>query len=535
MFHKWLKVLPLFFTLVLVACGDSDDFDVSGEQVDNPNVGGVEDGGSNSDSGDDSGDGSGDDSGGDSGGDSGSDSNVSFNLLLVHEAYADFSGFDEDGLYRFSRNYPFIDSFLINPIDTTDFESTTTATAADLRVTVDDVEIDDTESFPLLQKVVGNQVFIETALVFDVSGSVNDVDLSLLVAEAKAYVAEAQASDNELISTQKFVVWAFGTQVVELSDGFTDVAAEIDTALDLVVTRAAITNPADADYLGVTSNLHKAMVEVVGRYQDDDHDFLDISTGDNNDLVDIASSDGILLSQVVLFSSGADSFLEVAQELMIKAIDSQGFSITVDGQEVFTKKPVFYYVVGGSSQGVAYEALSDVSERTTHIVESEGAYDFAAALISYQIEAVDDRIDLDNQYIYRYAYLPRIGEHTFVFSSRTESHTSSLTGQTSSEDTDINIGPPSEELASLVEVTGSGGEYLSFGVASLEEMATFGFSTRWVNEDYTSDDYSWSIAGGTGTASANGSYTVDSVAGVSATLSLTNTVLGHTSSILVTD
>src|SRR5690606_24828668 len=99
--------------------------------------------------------------------------------------------------------------YLIDPIDAATLQSVTTATSSDYTVTVDGTTIDDSESFPLLQKVVGSQASLRTALVFDLSSSLNHIDIEALIAEAKAYVVASQAHSNSTIRSQEFVVWAF--------------------------------------------------------------------------------------------------------------------------------------------------------------------------------------------------------------------------------------------------------------------------------------------------------------------------------------
>ena len=92
---------------------------------------------------------------------------------------------------------------------------------------------------------------------------------------------------------------------------------------------------------------------------------------------------------------------------MEQAIQSQGF-LTYDpvdpatsnsdaSFDIFTNKPVFYYVIGVSTEGNAYQPLSDLVETTDSLVAAEAAYTFRDSLIGLQLTAIDDRIDLNNQ------------------------------------------------------------------------------------------------------------------------------------------
>jgi hypothetical protein len=544
-----IKLLSLLLvpSLLLIGCsGSGSDFNLGGNGSDF-NLGG--------NGGDFGGGGTTDSSEGsedDSGAESTNTSTISYFPLSVYQASSDFSESDEDGFFRLEVGYPFIWSYLINPVIASSLASTQNAVVSDYVMTIDDVEIDSSESFPILQKVLGNPANLNTALVFDISGSVNNVDFAELVIEAKAYVAASKLSSSELIANQEFVVWAFGKEIAELTAGFTSDSVVINAALDLVVTRR------NDGSLSTSSNLHKAVVEVIGSYMDDTNDFRDSSTpeGDNNDLIDSTSSNGVDLSQMVLFSSGPDTFLEFDRSLMVSAITSQGFLKYENAVEVFTKKPVFYYVLGGLSQGEIYEPLSAEAETTSLLTLVAGEYRFSTSLIENQISAIESRIDLDNQYIYRYAFLPRVGEHSMLFKSNTTTNNYSLL---SGYDEDelvpfVNVGTPSEVLASigdivfgtyepagLVEITGPNGEYLSINPIlnrsnlSLADVSTFLPETRWVNDEYVSADYAWSFpgGGGTGVLNANGSYTVNSITGSDVVLQLENIMLGYTAEIIL--
>lgn len=529
-------------SLLLVGCSGSGDssFNLAGNDDSS-----TEDTSSNSDDSDDS----------DSSSDTEAGTSVfSFNSLAVYEATKEFSGADVDGVIQSEWAYPYIKVNMINPIIASSLASTTLAAADDFITTVDDIEIDASESFPVLQKIIGTPVSLKTALVFDVSGSVSQVDFAALIAEAKTYITAAQASSDSLIANQQYVIWAFGKVIGELTSGFTSDAAEINTALDLVVTRRNDTVAGNANSLGTQSNLHKAIVESIGRYKDDDYDFRDISTVevDNNDLVDFSQSNGIGLSQMVLFSSGSDTFLEMSQSLMVAAIKSQGFQKFVSTEQIYTNKPVFYYVIGGTTQGASYSALSLEAESTNFLTLDGGEYDFSDGLIQNQINAVSARIDLDNQYAYRSVFLPRVGDHEMVFKSNSAVNESSITTPFENDVLilDLNTGTPSEELESmvpdgfggvafngLVEITGPNGEYLSNYAASLAEVSTFLPATRWVSDEYDAGDYAWSFPGGdgVGTVSATGSYTVTSITGASSILRLENTVLGYTTDLTISN
>ena len=476
-------------------------------------------------------------------------SNVSYLPLAVLEKYKTFSGdnFSGDNLFQGEAQFPLIPVHMINPINATTLESITDALASDYKVTIDGIEIDPQESFPTLQKIIGMPVQLKTALVFDTSNSMDltSTEYDALKAEAKSYIDKAQAHSNSIIANQKFVVWEFDEIATDLTLGFSNDANYVKGRIDTIERN-----------IGTSSNLHKAIVKVVGRYKDTSATPpIDFDTDganqdpvtensnesdDDNDLVDEVKSDGIYLTQIVLFSSGQDSKLEFEQSKMREAIQSQGFlsydpidptaADSSTSTENFTDKPVFYYVMGGTTSGTTYQDLSDLAENTTALTISDGVYAFSDSLIDLQLAAIDKRIDLDNQYIYRYAFLPRQGDHTSIFSSNSAnfnySFTTAYAAAFFTDPFDLtSMGTPYNELSSLVEITGPNGEFLPVNTASLQNVSTFKPATRWTTETYQAADYTWTITNGAGTQNADGSFTVTSIAGASATLEVENTAI----------
>lgn len=476
-------------------------------------------------------------------------STVSYLPLSIYNKYSAYvPGLDEDNVFTSQRSFPFINGYLINPINASTLLPVNNATVDDYSMKIDDIEIDPTESFPLLQKVIGNPIELKTAIVFDMTGSTNDVDLAALQLEAKSYVAKAQAHSNAAIKNQKFVVWSFGNDdptaedVVDLTGGFTTVSGDIEAAIDSLTM-----------FPNASSNLHKAIVKAVGGYVDEDAGINYAEDGDNN-LDEDMTSNRLVLSQIILFSSGPDSKRDFTQADMIEAIESQGL-LKYDPADAsvtdnFTTKPVFYYVLGKFEAGSAYSALSDVAENTTFLTLNSGSYSFGDTLISNQISAIDSRVDLDNQYLYRYAFLPRQGDHVRLFESRSSGFNYALTGDTNFE-SPIALGTPSYELESSVEITGPNGEFLSGaitgipenldgtyvigGKASLADVSTFRAATRWTNEVFEISDYTWTLTGGSGVANSDGSYTVNSISGATATLQVDNTANGEMAFIEITN
>lgn len=488
--------------------------------------------------------GSGGDGGSDGGDGSAGTTNVTFNPLAVFEPFKSYSGFDSDGLFQGDASFPLIEEYSIAPLNATTLTAINTAQASDYRVTINDVEIDASESYPVLQKVLGAPVALRTALLFDISPSMDAADIAALVAEAKDYVAAAQASSNTAIANQEFIVWNFAKDIKPLTNDGSPVPKGVATKNPTVINAALdqVLVDYNARKLGFSSNLHKAIVQVVGRFSGAQRSIAFGADGDN-DLFDSVTDSQVNLSQLVLFSAGNDTASEFEQTEMVDAIKSQGFQVISEGDEGGTariNKPLIYYVVGGTSQADAYDALSAEAENTTYLtLDANTEYSFADDLVSKQIAAMNRRVDANSHYLYRYAFLPRASEQTVVFSSISAGANQSLTSKYTAEFFDEisgdgvtrykDIGTPAQELSSLIEITGPEGEFLSNGVASFEQVQRFGFATRWINHNYEAADYSWELvnpAGGdAGQRNSDGTFTITQKTSATLTLRLTNNTL----------
>lgn len=552
-FNKTLITLVL--TSLLGACGGNDG---SGGGLQGPGEGG--------------GGGGGEGGGGGAGG--GSTTNVSYIPLMVFESFKDYSGFSADNLFSLYEPIPYTTSYLINPVNAQTLLPVTTATVGDFSMTVNEIPADSAENFPLLQKVLGIKTYLRTALVFDLSDSSGAVDMTALVNAAKAYVDQAGRHTNSTIREQEFMVWAFGTEVEAKLPRFTRDVTAINSALDQVL------EDFDEKTLGSSTNLHHAVVEVVGRYVKAPYDFSDVDykdpngdgiyNGDGgdeydfdgdgrpdldqdgdydgdadgfitaNDLADFASEDGIITTQIAIFSSGPDTGLRFTKEEMARAIKSQSFvrydQSTEDASDFsYLEKAVFYYVLGAEDD--AYEHLA---AKAAAVVPLNGSYAFAGDLIGRQIQAMNQRIDLSNPHLMRFAFRPRYkGNYTQVFKSKAGSgYNYSLTREYKLAEDEIIFGSPEEMVAdgfldSLVEITGPNGEYLSAAQADFDDVRVFVPATRWSIESYEPSDYTWLAGPGiTGSVDdSTGRYTVTALADDNRQLTLTNVARGETTTI----
>ena len=233
---------------------------------------------------------------------------------MIYEQFTEFSSASTAGFIPDWDANAYIEAYLINPIDPATLLAIANAQALNYSTIVDDVEISENESFPILQKVIGIESYLRTALVFDISGSTTHVDFVELINEAKDYIALAKVNSNPLIANQEFTVWVFADEPEELTAGFTADVTTINNTLDDVVAQY------NSGIHGTGTSIHRAIVEATGRYSDSTYDF---GADGDNDLVDYSSKAGIWLSQMVVFSSGNETVHEFDASKMEQAIKWQ--------------------------------------------------------------------------------------------------------------------------------------------------------------------------------------------------------------------
>ncbi|WP_221794741.1 VWA domain-containing protein [Oceanobacter mangrovi] len=517
----WAMLLALVSApLLLVSCGSGDNCVTT----------------CSTDSDDDSDDDDDDSDDSDSDDDEETETGVSYYPLAIYETANDnYNALDESAFIR-DTSYPYIFNHMIIPVDSQTLESITTATLDDYLVTVDDSEIDAEESFPILQQVLGYSINLNTALVIDTSSSMDDVDQSALLAEVESFISTAQGSTNTTIANQQFSIWAFAdaTHITCLTSDFTSDTDTLDTALETLAS-----NWANNAY-GRSSAVYQAIVAAIGTYAGDgsysDSTGYDYSSDDCPDLYDETELDSMTLSNIVLISSGSNTVggfdidaVDTAlgwQSQLIYDTDSDDYASDYQG------KPLLYVELEGDGDS----SLEDYAETILTPTYSSSSYSFASDLLSAQASALESRTHgADNIWAYRYAFLPRDGEHSNTFESQTSYYDFDLSGTTDLTDgSAAAIGTPEEELETLVEITGANDEYLANGIASLSEITTLYPATRWTNTSYDTDSYSWTVEGVSRSANSDGSIDISS-ADVGLTVMLSNNSLGQNITLTVTE
>jgi len=477
--------------------------------------------------------------------DEGEQTNISYLPLMTVERYQDWSGFDKDDVFRTYGRVPHVSHYTINPVNATTGDPVTDATASDFSILQDGIPVNPKVNFPMLQKVIGNQVVLRTAIVINTSTAMDSVDRSAFIQEIKDFVSAAKSSSTYYIRDQEFTVWAVDGIAVEETGGATANKTAVINAISTVET-----NWGNNSYKSTGANhVYDGVTEAIGRFSGDSQfsvplDFRDANTGENNDLLDYVTPDFIQATTVVLFSAGYGASNHFAEEDFKRAVESQSTyvypeEVPPSGSATETTnlpKPLIYVVPDGE---VKDDIISGLAHTTIENTISGGQYNFSSDIISAQISAIEEKNVLSNQHVLRWAGTLRTGgPHEVVVKTRTAEDKLgySLT-------VDPEYDPPSTAPMPdpQVEITGANNEYLATNVVSgllasdynsattyANLISTFYPATRWTNQTFTSADYTWSfIPAGSMVENSDGSISISDNPSFPITLTLTNNNIDH--------
>ena len=487
-----------------------------------------------------------------------SDSETATSLITYFplQVYEQGSDYVAEDLFQGIWFEPLIHGYMIAPVDAETLEAATSPSIDEFRVTIDDADVDPQEQGLIMQKVIGLQVSLDTAIIIDTSSSMQSVDKAAFIQEVKDFISQAQASSDPVIRDQRFTLWAFGTDVEALVSDFTTDASVLNSALTDIES--------NWDSRGSYSAIYQSIVRSVGSYvgsgSSDLSSVIDMSLDGDNDLVDgyrynasysygLTLLEGINLSNVIIFTAGNNSvnyfdvdtaksalywqsFLvyneEAAEEVTSdETTDTTADTVTQDGMTLLGK-PLLYVSVGDSVD-TNLSALSAVT------IEANSPTDFsnvAEQLITAQKSATELRTRPENQYLVRYSVPERDGKHTLVFASDTANYNYTLT-------TELDLSTaapwPEAQVSPAVEITGPDNSYLAANTVSLSEVTKLYPATRWTTTDYTGA-YEWKVNGVTVSPATDGSITLTSADVGTVTLTNTNLSSGTvTASVTVTN
>lgn len=473
--------------------------------------------------------------------DEGELTNVSYLPLMTIERYKEWYDDTNQDVFLVYRKNNILNHFTINPVNASTLAPITTATASDFTILEDDIPVNPKVSFPLLQKVIGNNINLTTAIVINTSPAMytTEQNADAFIQEVKDYVAAAKASSTYYIANQTFTVWGYDGIAVEETGGYQTSTTNINNALDTVLAKwksAAYRQNTGANYT------YDALVQAIGRYVGDGAfsvtggtlQFRDSLSGEDNDLVDYITPDITYVTSVVLFSAGFGSPNRFDEELAVNALESQSTLVYEQGVELagadtqtIDYPKTFIYVVPDGSQQDSVLA----NKATAVITDSfDGDYSFANSIVAAQKADIEVKTALDNQHVLRWASMFRAGTgHTQVVKTRTADDKYGYA--LSTDNIDFDPAAALEVPQPQVEITGANNEYLAAGaisgtydsaVAYADEITRFYPATRWTNQTFTASDYAWSSTPAAAfTANSDGSVTINT-ASLPITLTLTN-------------
>jgi hypothetical protein len=483
-----------------------------------------------------------------------SDTNVSYLPLMTFESYAEWFNDTDSGIYRSFSRAPFISYTIINPVDATTLDPISTATADDFIISEDGLPINPKVSFPLLQGILGNQLYLRTAIVINTSSSMGGLDAVKdenrvdFIQGIKDYVAAAQSNSNYYMADQEFTVWGYSGVAIEETPRATSNNTDINNALDTVLAKWQ----SGAYESSGGNNTYDAIVEAIGRYIGPGQyssspvlEFRDTAEGtDRNDLTDLVTQDYILASNIILFSTGIGISNSFGPDYVSKALESQGTNVYQDNvtpngsstEFVLLKKPLIYVVPGDSAR--ADENLVNLAHTTiSALLSSDDEYSFSDSIIAAQIASLEAKNSLTNQHLLRWASAIRSGSgHTQVLETRSSDD---QYGFKLSNGLDFTVTNSTPLPTPQVEITGANNEYIATNSFSIDYDAATTYAnlinkfypaTRWTNQEFNAvTDYSWTVspAGAVIIDEIDNSVTIATDAGYPITLTLTNNNIDH--------
>ncbi|MFC3680546.1 vWA domain-containing protein [Bacterioplanoides pacificum] len=498
------RYFSLFLFLLLTACGGGD-----------PVVSGDSDGG---------------DSQTPDGSDSTGDSLMTYFPL---QFYLQGSGYVEEELFLGISFTPQIHGYLIAPVNVNTLEPVASPDVSEFTITINEEPIQPVEQGLVMQPLLGLDVDLYTLLLIDTSASTQPVNKTALINEIKDFIQQAQSSADPAIRNQRFAVATFAGDVQVLQGIYTRDAATLNAALDNLANNWPSASSGTA--------LYKAIVQGIGSYigpgnaggSEDDfttdglQDVIETYTQSSN----VVS--GIRLANTVVFTPGGNTPGKYNFEDAQSALNWQSLLVFSDSETegssapegmAYSGKPLLYVSIGETdveSQKLAADVLPASYSNFDGIAEG---------LIRLQQSKVISRVHKGNQYLVRFArLLTNDGEYELVFSSNTASRNYSLTSKLVVDTSGGAIPTPQP----AVEITGPKSAYLVANEVSASEANKLYPATRWTVQSYNAGNYSWSVGGVPRASAADGSITI-SASDAGSTVTLTNTSLSATASVLVT-
>jgi len=155
---------------------------------------------------------------------------------------------------------PMIHGYVISPVDQDTLEPVD-ADVDEFILSADGELVDAAEQGVVMQRLMGMEVSLDTAILIDTSGSSSDIEsASNLFQEVRDFIAAARASSDPAIRNQRFIIWEFNDQVNAVTTTLSTDDSALNTALNGMQSSW---NPVGA------SGLYEAIFYSIGSYLPD--------------------------------------------------------------------------------------------------------------------------------------------------------------------------------------------------------------------------------------------------------------------------
>lgn len=524
---KHLKILLIgLMAILLAACGGGSGGSLFGED------------------GSSGGDGSG---GGTNGGETPALSNNTYyplNLYYNGEGYVKEDAID----FFFFPNFTM--AYLLSPIDARTLEPAVNPKLADFELLINNKKPVMDEHLPLMQKVVGLPVQLNTALVIDASAS-NKVNKTALIAAIKQYITAAKADSDPVIRNQQYSLWVFGTRVKPLLLSFTSNENDIEAELTTFFNGQSNVGGGTALYQSIVAAVGwyegKGSIELTQEYNyklvnpkgevgvdpvsqimliDGYRAMTEIEDLDKQVLTN-STLEKLVLSNIVLFASGQSSEASFDEEAAKAALNWQtllqfdldaplgGVSSDDDDDTpapdsfdpiegmTYSGKPLYYISLGINNVVPEVKSLATLTIDTN----STDTFNFSSQLITQQKNDLKARSRLDNMYMVRHLFFERDGTVTSQFSSKTNYRDYRFTHEITLDPDNGMIGTSPDQDPQL-EITTVSNDFIAGGQVSVSKINKLYPAARWDLRNNHQSGNVWTVDGNVRPAAADGSITI---------------------------
>src|SRR5690606_12351954 len=164
----------------------------------------------------------------------GTNTNPNPNTFFPLNIYKQGANYTPNDLFKGIIFDPYVKAFLIAPVTGFDLAPVSNPKITDYDLTVNGKAVHHYQQYTQMQKVLGQDVELTTAIIIDASAYRNSFDPAKFKAAILKYISDAQSNSDEVIKNQKYTFWVYGNEAYYLLAQPTSDLALITDKLDLV-------------------------------------------------------------------------------------------------------------------------------------------------------------------------------------------------------------------------------------------------------------------------------------------------------------